>query len=91
MVYLENFINTTFQYREPGFFSEQCTPIENSSHLPNDINIITDQTLQDIMFSPTDIHNIILYISLDISLNINKAHGYDGISVRMVKFLGESS
>ena len=57
------------------FFSEQCTPIENGSRLPNDINIITDQTLQDIVFSPTDIHNIIK------NLDISKVHGYDGLSV----------
>ena len=36
------------------------------------------------MFSPTDIHNIIK------NLDISKAHGYDGISVRMIKIFGES-
>ena len=66
------------------FFSKQCTPINNGSHLPNIINLITDQTLQDIVFSTADINNIIK------NLDTSKAHGYDGISVRMVKIFGES-
>ena len=80
---IENQFVIDFKEKEEAFnifFSEQCTPIENGSHLPNDINVITDQTLQDIVFS------LIIHISLD----INKAHGYGGISVRMVKLFGES-
>ena len=66
------------------FFSKQCTPVDNGSYLPSDIDSITFQTLSGVVFSSNDIHNIIK------SLDTSKAHGYDGISIRMIKIFGAS-
>ena len=62
------------------FFREQCRPITNDSSLPNNQTIETVTRLSDINISTDTI------IKLVCSLDPNKAHGFDGISIRMLKF-----
>ena len=65
------------------FFAEQCTPINNTSTLPSfEYNV--NSNIDNISFSEHDIISIIR------SLNSNKAHGWDGISIRMIKICDES-
>ena len=64
------------------FFSTQCT-MHNNASLPN-FYYCTDERLPSIEFSSDDIYKIIK------ELNPNKAHGYDDISVRMIKLCGKA-
>ena len=66
------------------FFREQCRPIRNGSSLPNSQTIETVTRLSDINIDPDVI------LKLNRSLDPNKAHGCDGISIRMLK-LGATS
>ena len=67
------------------FFEKQCLIIENNSVLPlSTIPITTDQYLANIEFMKDDIKRIIC------RLVPNKAHGYDMISICMLKMSGET-
>ena len=61
------------------FFASKCTPITNDSSLPSLLNLSLTCNLFVINFTDDDILKNIR------SLNIDKAHGHDDISVRMVK------
>ena len=61
------------------FFASKCTPITNDSSLPSLFNLNLTSNLSVINFTDDDILEIIR------SLNINKAHDHDDISIRMVK------
>ena len=62
------------------FLEKQCLIIENNSVLPlSTIPITTDQYLANIEFVKDDIKRIIC------KLDPNKAHGYDMISICMLK------
>ena len=61
------------------FFAAQCKPLTNSSVLPSTISIKTHSRLNSISFEKEDILKIIR------NLNVNKAHGHDDISIRMLK------
>ena len=65
------------------FFSNQCTIENNQSSLPSFINK-TGLRLPNITFSLDDICKIIK------NLNPNKAHGHDGISIKMIQLCGNS-
>ena len=65
-------------------FVFQCTPLVNNSKLPDKITYNSAARLTSIKFDNNDILKIIR------SLNVNKAHGHDGISVRMIKMCDES-
>ena len=60
------------------YFAHQCTINDNGSVLPNFISK-TDTSLYHVSVTKNRIINIIK------NLNSNKAHGYDGISVTMLK------
>ena len=60
------------------YFILQCTTINTGSEIPQDIPITTTR-ISDFFISEEKILNIIR------SLNPNKAHGWDEISVRMIK------
>ena len=61
------------------FFTSKYTPITNDSLLPSFLNLNLTSNLSVINFTDDDILKIIR------SLNINKAHGHDDISIRMIK------
>ena len=65
------------------FFGSQCSLIVNSSKLPN-FEYLTDKRLSTINFSDDEIFEIIK------KLDVNKAHGHDNISIRMIKICGKS-
>ena len=60
------------------FFSRQCTPLNNGSKCPSQHYFITNEKLSSIVFDDQDIKIIR-------ALNINKSHGHDDISIRMIK------
>ena len=61
------------------FFATQCTPLTNSSVLPSTISFKTHLGLNSISFEKEDILKIIR------NLSVNKVHGHDDISLRMLK------
>ena len=62
-----------------NFFASQCTPISNSSTLPSRNIFKTNKRLFALNIKKGDILKIIR------KLNVNKAHGHDDISIRMLK------
>ena len=66
-----------------GFFSLQCSPVVNSSVLP-DKSYLTASSLESITISGSDILKSIR------SLDKNKAHGHDDISVIMMKICDDA-
>ena len=58
--------------------------LRNSSVLPTDFELFTDKSLSNITFTDNDIGRIIN------SLDPNKAHGHDMMSIRMLKICGDS-
>ena len=61
------------------FFSDQCSLIDTNSIIPSDSLKLTDNVLSNIEINVEEILNIIR------TLNLNKVHGPDGISIRMIK------
>ena len=61
------------------FFADQCKPLKKNSMLPTNQLFMTQARLRSIDFNEGVILKIIR------ALNINKAYGHDGISIRMIK------
>ena len=61
------------------FFAEQCTPLIKDGVLPTCQHVLTQSRLHSINFSFEEISKIIR------SLDVNKAHRHDDISIRMIK------
>ena len=62
------------------FFAKQCTLVSNNSVLPGEFTCITEERIQSMTFSESDVIKIIR------TLEVNKAQGHDNISVRIIKF-----
>ena len=62
----------------------QCTLVENTSKISIDSSKRTNNLLLTISFTNDDIANIIK------NLNLNKAHGFDMISICMLKVCCDS-
>ena len=65
-------------------FAKHCTLVENSSKLPTNSFKRTNNLLSAISFTKEDIPKIIK------NLNPNKAHGFDMISILMIKICDDS-
>ena len=61
------------------FFVDQCQPLDNASNLPTNQVVLTQSILGYLDFNDDQLLQIIR------ALNINKAHGYDDICIRMIK------
>ena len=66
-----------------SYFASQCTPVINKSKL-HSFKFKTSKRIEKITFTDDDINLIIK------NLNVNKAHGWNDISIRMIKFCGKS-
>ena len=66
------------------FFAKQYSLIKNESKLPPRLHFLTDNCLSMVKFVNNDILKIIQ------NLNPNKAHGYDKISIRLLRLCGDS-
>ena len=66
------------------FFAEQCTPQRNGSLLPVNQMFLTQARQKSLDFKEVEILKIIK------ALNINQAHGYDDIFIRMIKNCNKS-
>ena len=68
-----------------NFLSQQCTLIDSAIEIPARLNIKTIKTLSSIPITRADIAKIIK------SLDPDKAHGHDMISIWMLKLCGDST
>ena len=73
------------------FFAKQCTLVENSSKLPT----YSFKRTNNLLFNYLLLNYLLTITKDDIAkimknLNPNKAHGFDMISIRMIKICGES-
>ena len=66
------------------FFADQCTPLKNNSSLPVNQIFLTQSRLTSLDFNEDELLKIIR------TLNINKAHGHDDISIRIIKTCDKS-
>ena len=67
-----------------NFFAKQCTSISNDSTVSVSINFVTTERLSSLEFCVDDIAKIIS------SLDQNKGHGHDEISIHMIKLCASS-
>ena len=65
-------------------FAEQCTPLENYSELPVNQTFLPQSRLSSLDLNEDEILKIIR------ALNIYIAHGYDDISIRIIKICDKS-
>ena len=82
-------INLSLTYRQKQtfltiFFSDQCQPLNNASDLPTNQIFLIRSRLGSLDFNEGELLQIIR------ALNINKAHGHDDISIRMIKICDKS-
>ena len=61
-----------------SFFASQCTPLDSNSTIPGSQTYITDNKLSSLQFEDKDIKIIK-------SLDTNKTHWDDDISIKMLK------
>ena len=66
------------------FFSDQFQPLNNASDLPTNQIFFTQSRIGSLDFNEGEILQIIR------ALNINKVHGHDDISIRMIKICERS-
>ena len=66
-----------------NYFTSQCTPIENSSKLLN-FSYETEKILTSFDTKDDDILSFIK------NLNVDKAHGWDQLSIRIIKTCGDA-
>ena len=66
------------------FFNQQCTVISTDSSIPSSVNLKTNETVTKINFDEQLISKLI------VALNPNKAHGHDGLSIRMLQMGSDS-
>ena len=66
-----------------NYFASQCTPIENSSKLLN-FSYETEKILTSFDTKDDDILSFIK------NLNVDKAHGWDQLSIRIIKTCGDA-
>ena len=78
---------SNFQKKENifnSFFAKQCILVSNSSVLTSEFTYVTEEYIQSITFSGSDVIKIIR------ALGVNKAYGHNSISVRMIKLCTNS-
>ena len=61
------------------FFNQQCTAIFTDSSTPSSVNLATNEAVTSVNFDEQLISKLI------VALNPNKAHGHDGLSIRMLQ------
>ena len=67
-----------------SFFAKQCSPIERGSELSTDY-LLTYHRLESVYFDLPKVLSIIC------ALDVSKTHGWDNVSVRMVKICDDST
>ena len=64
-------------------FNQQCTATSTDSSIPSSVNLATNEIVTKINFDEKLISKLV------VALNSNKAHGHDGLSIRMLQMGSE--
>ena len=86
-IFHENRFVTNFKEKAElfdSFFAKQCSIIDNGSEISSFLHPKTGKSLSNVTFTEKDIEKVIQ------SLDPNKAHEHDMISIRMLKICGKS-
>ena len=86
-LFINNKLVTDFQEKTnvfKSFFAKQYSPIPSSSALPAKISYMTKDRIKTLWFCKSGV------IKLIKALDVSKAHGHDGISVKMIKICADS-
>ncbi len=86
-LFYNNAFVTDFQEKANLFnahFANQCTVLDTGTVLPT-FALLTEAKITDVVFEDSDILDIIS------SLDSTKAHGWDGMSIRVIKICGTRS
>ena len=86
-LFINNKLEPDFKLKANFFnrlFADKCTPIQNNSVIPNFIECDSMNRLTSTSFNDESILKIIR------ALDVNKAHGHDDISIRMIKMCNKS-
>lgn len=67
-----------------SFFAKQCSLLLTDSIIPNQLHLNTNKRLDSVTFDSDKVLSIIR------SLDVNKAHGWDNVSIRMLKICDET-
>ena len=62
-----------------NYLNDRCTPLNSNSKIPETQSYVTNIKPSSVKFENKDISNIIR------SIDVNKAHSHDNISIRMLK------
>ena len=62
-----------------NYLNDKCTPLNSNSKIPETQSYVTNIKPSSVKFENKDISNIIR------SIDVNKAHSHDNISIRMLK------
>ena len=65
--------------RKMHFFANQCSSIKNNSQLPRTLSYKTNEKLSSVKITDNDMLKIFA------KLDLNKTHGHDKVSIRMIK------
>ena len=86
-IFHENKFVTNFKEQAElfNFFSaRQCSIIDNGSDIPFFLHLKPDKSVSNITFTEKDIENVTQ------NLDLNKVHGHDMVSIRMLKLCRKS-
>ena len=86
-LFINNKFGTDFEEKAnffKSFFEKQCSPIPSSSALPAKISYMTKDRIKTICFGKSDVTKLIN------TLDVSKAHGHDGNSVKAIKTCADS-
>ena len=67
-----------------GSFASKCTPLNNGSTLPHSVSNTPTVELSSFQFNDQD------KLRLIIALHVNKTHGCDNLSIRLIKICDQS-
>ena len=85
-IFIGNKLESDFKLKANHFkryFGSKCTPINNDSYLPSCFKFYSQSRLSSLNIIEDNILKIVR------ALNINKVHGHDEMSVRMIKICDE--
>ena len=85
-IFIGNKLESDFKLKANHFkryFAPKCTPINNDSYLPSCFEFYFQSRLSSLNIIEDNILKIVR------ALNINKVHGHDEMSVRMIKICDE--
>ena len=83
-LFINNKFVRDFQEKANSFFGKQCSLIPGSSVLPAKLSYMAKDRIKTLYFGKSDVTKLVK------AFDVSKAHGQDGISVKMIKICAGS-